>query len=165
MRILILGLLVVGLVGFVSTHTTFAGNEAKVDICHVNSSNSPGVYAYDYERTYKYTYDNGTVYDYGYTSGYSNTYHLGRVISVAESAVEAHVAHGDSTTFNDLTESTEDYITSLEDLNYNYSYYYSYDYGSYLYEYGYSYGLDNTNAVVRNANCYWTAYEYHSETN
>lgn len=158
MRILILGLLVVGLVGFVSTHTTFAGNEAKVDICHVNSSNSAGVYDYDYGYERTYTYTSGYVYSYEYGYSYTYTYHLGREISVNESAVESHVAHGDSTTFYDLDDYMEDWLTSLEDIE-DYHYSYSHDYGSYVYEYSYSYTYDNTNAVVTNANCYWVTYE------
>ena len=113
------------------THEAFAGNNnTKVEICHVNSSNSPGVY--------------DLTYTYYYSGGYTYTYPVGRVIEVNASAVAAHVAHGDSTYFYPLDEYTINWLESLEGLN-----------GSYYY-----YELNNTNAVIKNADCYWTTFQY-----
>jgi hypothetical protein len=150
--VLLLGLLAL-VVALPATHTVFA-KATKVDVCHVNSANQPGLYNYSY--LYRYDYDEGYSYAwYEYHYDYHLTYHLGQVIQVSESAVDAHVAHGDSIEFFALTESAVDYITSLEDWNEFYEYTYE---GSY-YTYTYQRVRDNTNAVVKNADCYWSTYE------
>ena len=129
------------------THEAFAGgNNTKVSICHVNNSNSPAVQVY----TYHYGYYN--YYEYGYVR--TLTYHLGRFIEVDESAVAAHVDHGDSTGYA-LSEYTADYLTSWEDNDYGNSY------GTpYVSSYWYYYSAVHTNAVIKNANCYWYTYVY-----
>ncbi|MHC4973342.1 MAG: hypothetical protein ACYTG3_13520 [Planctomycetota bacterium] len=142
-------------IAFPVTHEALAGNDTKVKICHVNSANKPGVY----DRTYEYANSNG------YYSTYQliRTHHLGKVIEVDDSAVAAHLAHGDSTWWYELdgdyvpSWATSAYLTTLEDIE---DYYYRYEnpWSGYWYEYSYTY--DNVNAVIKNADCTWDTSEY-----
>jgi len=76
MKRLIAVLFVVAFIVALPLSHTFAAKPKKVEICHVNSANDDG--------------PKGIAF--------------GRVIEVAESAVPAHLDHGDSTYFFDLSE-------------------------------------------------------------
>ncbi len=96
-RLLIMLCLVAFLVALPMSHSAFAKKPAKVEICHVNSAND--------------ILDLGTV-----------VITFGKVIEVSENAVEAHLAHGDSTTFfpmdEDLRDAFEDFFKiSLPNAN------------------------------------------------
>ena len=135
------------------THTADAGGNTKVDVCHVNSANSPGTVSYDYGTTYSYPYQG-----YSYSNSVSYTYHVGKVISVDESAVQTHVDDGDSTWFYESDDL--DWIESLEDYSdssYTYTYYVGYPYYTYYTCTSWT-TYDNTNGVNKNANCYWWVY-------
>ena len=158
--------LLAGLILAIPLSHVFAAKEAKVEICHVNSANSAGSLTYvgSYMADYTdlnpndgYDYDQ---LDYSIEYDYTYTYHLGRVIEVAASAVDAHVAHGDSASWNELDEFWADYITSMDDLDDSYSYDYSYtSAGYYSYEYHSEYTRDGTSGVNKNANCWFTSYQ------
>jgi hypothetical protein len=126
------------------THDAFAGNNnTKVEICHVNSANSPAVVSYTYWDNFCGSY---------YKSGpYTTTYVLGRVIEVDESAVDTHLANGDAQYFSALDDYWTGYLTSVEEniVDVTYSHYHSCG----LHSWGYDY--TNTNAVIKNANCWF----------
>ncbi len=130
-------------------HSALAAPEAKVNVCHMNSSNTAASLEYDYSG-YEIYYG---YWEYSWDYHYTYAYNFGNVISVAESSVSSHVAHGDSTTYGTLDSWTIDY---LENWNqYDYSTSYSYDYGWYYYSYDYS--VDYTNGDIKNGDCYtWT---------
>ena len=60
--------------------THVVAEKDKVDVCHVNSANDAWLYSF------------------------------GQVISVSESALKAHRAHGDSTRYETLTDSMREYF-------------------------------------------------------
>ena len=157
----------IALIAAVPVSHVVAAKAEKVSVCHVNSANTPGSYAYDYSYSVDYTdlNPNDAIdwndYDREYETAYEVTYHLGQVIEVSENALDAHLGHGDSTVFYALTEYAADWISSLDDIDYEYSYSYSYTYPNYYsYEYEYEYSRDGTSGVVKNADCYWTSIEY-----
>jgi hypothetical protein len=89
-----------------------------------------------------------------YTSSYSDTYDFGRVIEVDESAVDAHIAHGDGLYYNALDAYYTTGVTYADlftDLD-SYFYDYSWDYGGYWYGHV---DYTNTNGVIKNANCWF----------
>ena len=158
--------LLAGLVLAIPMSHVFAAKEAKVEICHVNSANSAGSYTHVGSSMTDYTDLNpndGTdynQYDYSNEYDYTVTYNLGRVIEVAASAVDAHVAHGDSTVWYELTENAADYFTSMDDLDGSDSYDYSGTYAGYYSWVSHSeYTRDGTSAVIKNANCYMYNYQ------
>lgn len=125
-------------------HTAQATPAAKVQVCHLNSSNTPATRTYDYEYHYNTT-DLEYHYDY--------TYSFGRVIEVNENAVDAHVEHGDSTSFGMLTEYLVEYFETWDQYDYSYSY----DARPGL-DYYYSSSSDFTNGEINNADCYVFSY-------
>jgi hypothetical protein len=134
-----------------ATHGLLAKPANKVDVCHLNSSNQPGVIQEDVAY-----FEIWGGYEYSYSYSLTSTYFVGRVISVDESAVPAHVAGGDSTWFYALDEYTADALTSLEDWQ---DYYYDWYWDDMNYGW-YSVDYTNTNAVITNANCYFYTATY-----
>ncbi len=134
-----------------ATHGLLAKPASKVDVCHLNSSNEPGVI-----REVGSYFEVYGGFEYSWSWSATSTYFLGRVISVAQSAVPAHVAGGDSTWFYALDEWTADALTSLEDWeDCFYEWYWDDEnYGWYSVDY------TNTNAVITNANCYFYTFSY-----
>ena len=159
-RLAILLALVALVVAVPATHTVFA-KATKVDVCHVNSANQPGIYSYDWVSDYIYENKiSGYTYEYHYDYTYTITYHLGKVTSVAEDAVDAHVAHGDSTRFYALSDAMSDWIEALGDYGTDYEYGPNViDTPTYYRYYYYKRTWNNESGVVKNADCYWTTYE------
>ena len=150
-RLALLIALVALVVAIPATHTVFA-KAVKVDVCHLNSANQAAVISYDYQYDYVYP---AYGYDYHYNYSYSYTYQMGMVISVDENAVDAHVAHGDSVYFNELTEYWANFFQNLDDYYTDYEY----EYEDANYYYYYSSDYNNTNAVVKNADCWFYSAE------
>ncbi len=125
------------IVALPATHDVFAKKMPKVKICHVNSSNSAGLLDFKFLPNVI-------------------SFNFGRVISVDASAVDAHVAHGDRAKYFFTPDSKHighwaitcpktwdkyvDWAQSLEDMKPVFFF-------------------DNTNAVVKNANCSWISIE------
>jgi hypothetical protein len=158
--VLLLGLMAL-VVALPASHGAFA-KSTKVDVCHVNAGNQAGFYGT--VDDVKVKTDGVWQYNYTYIKGY--TWRLGKVISVSEDAVDAHVAHGDSTWFYALTDERADYIESFD----------IYDQVLYVVEYGdpdgddYYYHRSAREGIpgrVTNADCYWVTYDteviYHEE--
>lgn len=154
-RAFLLGVAVAAGLMLPAAHMALAAPAAKANICHLNSSNTPAtdVGSYSYSEHYY-------GYDYSYSYGWNYTYSFGNVISVAESAVASHEAHGDSRYYGNLDQWVIDYLSSWS--QYSYSYSYSWDYTPYGYDYygSYSYSETLTNAAIKNADCYVASYSY-----
>ena len=151
-RLLLLGavLTVAGL--FPMAHSALAAPASKVNVCHLNSSNTPATYEYDYVNQYHYY-----SYDYSYEYHYTYTYSFGNVIEVAESALGGHEGHGDSTSYWTLTDYLIDYFGAWSQYNYTYSY--SWDYRPAQDYYGsYAYSTVRTDSEIKNADCYVYSY-------
>jgi hypothetical protein len=133
------------LVALPLTHS-LAGKSEKVTICHLDSANSPGVHQFSWNWL-------GPFYPRA-----KYTMYYGRVIEVAEDAVDAHLAHGDR---------VEDFYTP--DDTSPYGHYWS-DWDEFVYfgeslttiypdQRQWPHWFDDTDAVVKNANCGWVTYE------
>ena len=116
MRRFALLLAVVALIVIVpATHAVFAGG-VKVDVCHINSANQPAIIHYDYVYDYYlFNYVTGLPSESHSVRSYTATYTLGKVISVDEDAVDAHVAHGDTTLFLPLNDATAALLEHIAD--------------------------------------------------
>ena len=155
MRRLILFMALAALiVALPATHDVFAKKMPKVKICHVNSSNSPAVkdVRWDYEKVYR-AFPLRPITRSGRVV---TTYHLGRVIMVSRNAMATHVAHGDSPRFASLTRRGAAMLTSLEDRETFSRSWMGFDPGFGRYKVTVDGEFDNTNAVIKNANCVWT---------
>ena len=148
-RFLMLAAIAAFVIALPLAHNALATPEAKVQLCHVNSSNTPATYVYD---SYEWYY--GTEYSYHYEYAYC----FGNVIEVAASAVDAHLAHGDSTAYYLFADYLPDfdYADYFENWDQN-DYYYEWDYRP-DYDYYGHYGADYTNGNVKNADCFFYTY-------
>ena len=142
-RFLMLAAIAAFVIALPLAHNALATPEGKVMLCHVNSSNTPATYVYD---SYEWYY--GTEYSYHY----EYTYWFGNVIEVAASAVDAHLAHGDSTYYNPFDDYyNEDLWENLDQFDYDYEY----DGGP---NYYYHYSADYTSGDIKNADCWFSMY-------
>ncbi|MCK6459212.1 MAG: hypothetical protein L6Q95_04875 [Planctomycetes bacterium] len=148
-RFVVLAAVAVLVIGLPLAHDAVAAKNVKVTICHLNSSNTPAVYSYSYWESW---------YGYEYSVAYEQTYYLGNMIEVDESAIAAHVGHGDpgpalGYEWAPLDDYAAEYLTTLEDYNG----YFEFDYRPDWDYYGW-YEYDNVNAVIKNADCYGVIY-------
>ena len=149
-RMLLLGAAVSALFLLQASHTAKAGD--KVQICHMNSSNTEATYEYEYARVDN-LYGN---YSYGYTYVYS----FGNVEEVSVNALGAHQDHGDSTSYGVLSDYLIDYYENWSQYNYSYTssgghWHY---YPSVYHSWSYTYSSIRTDAEIKNADCYVYSY-------
>lgn len=152
-----------------ATHSAMAAPPAKVDICHMNSSNSDA--SLDVERSgWQYYQYNGNYSSY--SNDYTYTYSFGRVISVNSNALSDHEGHGDSASYSELGDGGEDHFENFNDNDYSgsnsWSHYHSFGHrhswlGRWHYHYYRHYGYDQwdydyTSGNIKNADCYVTTY-------
>ena len=167
-RITIFAGLIALIVALPASHILAAKPE-KVSICHVNSSNSPGSRGYDYFSGIDYTdlHPNDGIDWNRFDRVFSDftvttTYNLGRVIEVDASAVDAHLAHGDSLFYFEPSDAYLDFISTIEDTlppdsssTFSFTSPNRYSYLRTLF----SREWFGTNAGVGNANCAWNTFE------